>query len=143
MPIVDMPLKELYEYQGLNERPGDIDAYWDRGIYEMERLGTGCELIPADFQVPGVECFEMYFTGIGGSRIARQLTVTAERYDRDFCLRVEEMDPAADAVVIFGGSKLSGVGKALGQSIREFKKEVGSKEEEATSAPAETKEESK
>ena len=69
MPIVDMPLKELYEYQGLNERPGDIDAYWDRGIYEMERLGTGCELIPADFQVPGVECFEMYFTGIGGSRI--------------------------------------------------------------------------
>lgn len=29
------------------------------------------------------------------------------------------------ALVIFGGSKLSGVGKALGQSIREFKKEVG------------------
>ena len=27
------------------------------------------------------------------------------------------------ALVIFGGSKLSGVGKALGQSIREFKKE--------------------
>ena len=42
------------------------------------------------------------------------------------------------ALVIFGGSKLSGVGKALGQSIREFKKE-----EEATSAPAEAKEESK
>ena len=33
------------------------------------------------------------------------------------------------ALVIFGGSKLSGVGKALGQSIREFKKEVGGKEE--------------
>ena len=28
------------------------------------------------------------------------------------------------ALVLFGGSKLSGVGKALGQSIREFKKEV-------------------
>lgn len=28
------------------------------------------------------------------------------------------------ALVIFGGKKLSGVGKALGQSIREFKKEV-------------------
>ena len=28
------------------------------------------------------------------------------------------------ALVIFGGSKLGGVGKALGQSIREFKKEV-------------------
>lgn len=50
--------------------------------------------------------------GIGGSRIARQLTVTAERYDRDFCLRVEEMDPAADAVVIFGGSNDYGHGEA-------------------------------
>ena len=28
------------------------------------------------------------------------------------------------ALVVFGGSKLGGVGKALGQSIREFKKEV-------------------
>lgn len=40
------------------------------------------------------------------------------------------------ALVIFGGSRLSGVGKALGQSIREFKKEVGSddskKDEEGT-----------
>lgn len=30
------------------------------------------------------------------------------------------------ALVIFGGSKLKGVGKALGQSIREFKSEVSS-----------------
>lgn len=39
------------------------------------------------------------------------------------------------ALVLFGGKKLSGVGKALGQSIREFKDELGKdskpKEEEA------------
>lgn len=34
------------------------------------------------------------------------------------------------ALVIFGGGKLAGVGKALGQSIREFKKEVGSDDKE-------------
>lgn len=28
------------------------------------------------------------------------------------------------ALVLFGGSKLSGVGKALGKSIKEFKEEV-------------------
>ena len=28
------------------------------------------------------------------------------------------------ALVLFGGNKLAGVGKALGQSIRDFKKEV-------------------
>lgn len=30
------------------------------------------------------------------------------------------------ALVLFGGKKLSGVGKALGQSIKEFKKEMNS-----------------
>lgn len=30
------------------------------------------------------------------------------------------------ALVIFGGGKIAGVGKALGQSIREFKNEVKS-----------------
>ena len=29
MPILDMPLSELYTYQGRNERPADLDAYWD------------------------------------------------------------------------------------------------------------------
>ena len=28
------------------------------------------------------------------------------------------------ALVLFGGGKIAGLGKALGQSIREFKKEV-------------------
>lgn len=38
------------------------------------------------------------------------------------------------ALVLFGGGKLAGVGKALGQSIKDFKKEVkedDSKPEEA------------
>ena len=32
------------------------------------------------------------------------------------------------AVLLFGGKKLSGMGKALGQSIREFKEEVKSED---------------
>jgi sec-independent protein translocase protein TatA len=36
------------------------------------------------------------------------------------------------ALVVFGGGKLSGVGKALGQSIREFKKEVQPEKGETT-----------
>lgn len=45
------------------------------------------------------------------------------------------------ALVIFGGKKLSGVGKALGQSIREFKKEV--KNEGGTSDAEEAQEDKK
>ena len=32
-------------------------------------------------------------------------------------------------LVLFGGNKLAGVGKALGQSIRDFKKEIKSEDE--------------
>lgn len=51
--------------------------------------------------------------GIGGTRIARQITPSAEaRWDRDFVSRVEEMEPDADVVVVFGGTNDFGHGDA-------------------------------
>ena len=50
--------------------------------------------------------------GVSGSRIARQIVVTDEEYDRDYCLRMEEMDPDADVVVVFGGTNDFGHGDA-------------------------------
>ena len=82
MPIVDMPLEQLKTYQGVNECPADIDAYWDRAVAEMEALGTGCELVPARFQVPGFECFELYYIGVGGARIHGHLVRPAARSGR-------------------------------------------------------------
>ena len=43
------------------------------------------------------------------------------------------------ALVLFGGGKLAGVGKALGQSIREFKKEVKSDDKDENAAQQDTK----
>ena len=40
-------------------------------------------------------------------------------------------------LVLFGGNKIAGVGKALGQSIREFKKEIKSEDASAESDKAE------
>lgn len=50
--------------------------------------------------------------GIGGTRIARQQTVTQDIIDCDFCQRMEEMDETADAVVVFGGTNDFGHGNA-------------------------------
>lgn len=51
--------------------------------------------------------------GIGGTRIARQHIPWEEPIvDRDFCLRVEELDEDADIVVVFGGSNDYGHGDA-------------------------------
>ena len=79
MPLVDMPLEQLYQFEGRNERPADMEEYWDRAIAEMEALGTGCELIPASVKIPGVECFEMYFTGVGGARVHARYVRPAKR----------------------------------------------------------------
>ena len=51
--------------------------------------------------------------GIGGTRIARQTkTSMYEIWDRDFVSRVDELDPDADIVVVFGGTNDFGHGDA-------------------------------
>ena len=47
------------------------------------------------------------------------------------------------ALVLFGGGKLAGVGKALGQSIREFKNEVKADDKDEKIQKAEASEEKK
>ena len=59
MPILDLPLYELRKYQGRNPRPSDIDAFWDASVAEMEALGSACELVKADFQMPKALCMAL------------------------------------------------------------------------------------
>lgn len=69
MPVFEMPLEQLRIYQGRNPRPADFDAYWDRALAEMHALDPQLELVPADFQPKAAECFDLYFTGVGGARV--------------------------------------------------------------------------
>lgn len=51
--------------------------------------------------------------GISGTRIARQLAgAPGQSWDLDFCMRLEQMDESADAVVVFGGTNDFGHGDA-------------------------------
>ncbi|MBC8452321.1 MAG: acetylxylan esterase [Spirochaetes bacterium] len=69
MPQIDMPLDELKRYEGINPKPDDFDEYWDRALSELETASLDIELRPASFNVSFAECFDLYFTGVGGSRI--------------------------------------------------------------------------
>ena len=69
MPLVDMPLEELRTYQGTNPRPADFDAYWARALEELEAVDPAVELKPSGFVSSVAECFDLYFTGVGGARI--------------------------------------------------------------------------
>ncbi len=52
--------------------------------------------------------------GISGTRFAKQKVPTAAnpRFDLDFCSRIDEMDPDAELVVVFGGTNDYGHGDA-------------------------------
>jgi len=69
MPIIDLPLKELETYAGINPRPADFDAYWEAALAELDRIDPCVELVPASFQTTQAECFHLYFTGVGGARV--------------------------------------------------------------------------
>jgi cephalosporin-C deacetylase len=69
MPVFEMPLEEMKSYLGRNPRPADFDEYWDKGLEEMRSLDAQVELIPHDLRADIAECFDLYFTGVGGARI--------------------------------------------------------------------------
>jgi cephalosporin-C deacetylase len=70
MPLIDKPLSELQHYYGNSPKPHDFEDFWDRSIEEMRSLDPKVDLAPADvLKVPGVECFDLWFDGVGGSRI--------------------------------------------------------------------------
>ena len=92
MPLTfDFPLEQLKTYRGITPRPADFDQYWDKAIAEMHAIDPVVTLEPAEFQVPGVECFDLRFTGVGGARIHVKL------------LRPETITSPCPAVLMFHG----------------------------------------
>jgi len=81
MPLTfDMPFEQLEKYQGINPRPADFDAFWEQGLQEMRSIDPRVELVPCEFQVSGVECFHLYFTGVQGARLhAKYLRPSGKR----------------------------------------------------------------
>jgi cephalosporin-C deacetylase len=74
MPLLfDMPLERLKTYEGRNPKPADFDAFWDAGLREMRAIDPKVELVPASFQTPFAECFDLFFTGVGGARVHAKL----------------------------------------------------------------------
>lgn len=70
MPLIDKPLSELLQYKGRNPRPADFDAYWAEALRELDSTPPRAELRPAtDCPSRHAECFDLWFTGVGGARI--------------------------------------------------------------------------
>ena len=98
MPMLDMPLAQLKEYQGINPRPIDFDAFWDEGLAEMKAVDPQVEMVEAEFQAPGVVCQHLYFTGVGNVRIHANF------------VRPENADRKCPAILSFHGYTSAGAG---------------------------------
>lgn len=73
MPLVDMPVEELQQYQGINPKPKDFDQFWEKSLNEMKAVDAEIRITPADFQSPVADCFDLYFTGVHGARVYAKL----------------------------------------------------------------------
>jgi len=74
MPLTfDLPIEQLKTYQGKNPCPSDFDSFWDKSLVEMRSIDSKVELIAAEFQAPNVECFHLFFTGVGEARVHAKL----------------------------------------------------------------------
>ena len=73
MPMLDMPLEELKKYQGRNPRPADFDEYWDEALKEMHAIDREVTITPSYFTSPVADCYDLWFTGVGGARIYAKL----------------------------------------------------------------------
>ena len=92
MPLLfDMPMEKLKTYKGTNPKPADFDAFWDRSLSEMKALDSEVEMKHSEFQVPFVECFDLFFTGVGGARVHAKL------------LRPKKTPAPHPAIVMFHG----------------------------------------
>jgi cephalosporin-C deacetylase len=69
MPVFEMPLDQLRVYTGTNPRPPDFDDYWARALAELNSVDPAVALEPSSFDACFADCFDLWFTGVGGARL--------------------------------------------------------------------------
>ena len=59
----------LETYLGTDPSPEGFDAFWSKQISELSCLDIRYELKPADYQISGHKCYDLYFQSFDSSRI--------------------------------------------------------------------------
>ncbi|MBQ8803275.1 MAG: alpha/beta fold hydrolase [Tyzzerella sp.] len=135
MPVLDMPIKELERYNGVNPKPLDFEEYWNKAIAEMKAVDPQIVMTKSEFQSPVAECYDMYFTGVNGARIyVKHLRpkniagkIPAVLQFHGYCGNCgewyEKMGYAASGMAVFAmdvrgqGGKSQDVGNVIGNTV--------------------------
>ncbi|RYG53180.1 acetylxylan esterase, partial [bacterium] len=68
MPLLDLSVEALYQYQGRNPRPAGFDTFWNDALSELESVPPRVELVRHELAAPFAECFHLTFDGVDGAR---------------------------------------------------------------------------
>jgi cephalosporin-C deacetylase len=72
MPVFDMSMAELQVYRGSDQRPDDIDAYWEEALSELGSVHPDVSLTRRPCPATFAELYDLNFTGVRGARIHAQ-----------------------------------------------------------------------
>ena len=75
MALIDMPIEELFKYQGISPCPADIDEYWDEALAEMNAVEPKPEFVKKDFPAKCADMYDLYYTGTKNARIYAKVAV--------------------------------------------------------------------
>jgi len=62
MPLIDMPLEELRDYNGINPKPSDFDKFWDSSLAEMNLVDAKPEFVPHEYNSACADFYDLTFT---------------------------------------------------------------------------------
>ncbi len=82
MPTIDKPLAQLLEYTTSNPKPADFNAFWDKGLEELDKLETNVSYSPVDFSANYATCRSMHFSGTGGARVHARIATPSQPADQ-------------------------------------------------------------
>ncbi len=79
MSQIDMPRDQLESYFGCSPRPEDFDEYWAKALEALDRheqeSGYSAAYTRAEIPISSADCYELYFTSVGGARIHARLAI--------------------------------------------------------------------
>ena len=63
----------MNEYRGSGQEPKDFDAFWQKGLAEMNAVDPNCQESPVDIPSNVADAYDLYFTGVGNAKIHAEL----------------------------------------------------------------------
>jgi PTS system cellobiose-specific IIB component len=63
----------MNKYRGSGQEPKDFDAFWQKGLAEMNAIDPNCQESPVDIPSNVADAYDLYFAGVGNARIHAEL----------------------------------------------------------------------